>query len=242
VLDGKHKHHGFIAAGQWLPILHDLPHAQKHVKLTEDWLQGKTVIPEIADGGPAGPIVPLRIEAPKTVKPGAPVKLRVIADNRKVGHNFPTGPLDVIQAWVEVTVTLGDEVVFRSGDLDEKGFIRPGAWVLKAEGVDRTGTTIDRHNLWDMVGVRFKRVMFPRSSDSQAYTFECACNESNGIENTDVEFKAPKGDGELVVKAVLHYRKVDQALLNVLQPDGTARAPVTDMSEASARIRIDKTP
>jgi hypothetical protein len=41
---------------------------------------------------------------------------------------------------------------------------------------------------------------------------------------------------------VLHYRKVDQTLLNVLLPDGKARAPVTDMSRATARIRVDRAP
>ena len=43
----------------------------------------------------------------------------------------------------------------------------------------------------------------------------------------------------LEVTAVLHYRKVDQTLLNVLLPDGKARAPVTDMSRATGQIRID---
>jgi len=238
VLDGKHKHHGFIAAGQWLPLLHDLPHAEKHVRLTEEWLQGKTVIPEIADRWPGGPPVPIVIEAPKTTRPGEKIRIRIVADNRKVGHAFPTGPLDVIQAWFDIRVTQDGKEIFRSGALDEAGFIEEGAFMLKAEGVDRAGNLIDRHNLWDMVGARFRRVLFPGYSDQEEFTFECACSDERKIENSEAEFAAPDKGGDIVVTAVLRYRKVDQTLLNVLFPRGDVRAPVTDMTTATARIRV----
>jgi Cytochrome c554 and c-prime len=237
----KHRHHGFIAANQWLPLLHDLPHAKRHVELTEQWLKGETVIPEIADRWPGGPPIPLAIQVPETVRPGEKVKIRVIADNRKVGHTFPTGPLDVIQSWVEVRVTQDGKEILRSGDLDENGFIRQGSWMFKAEGIDRAGNLIDRHNLWDMVGSRFRRVLFPGFTDREEYTFECACDAPVAMPGTEVEVAAGEGR-EILVEAILHYRKVDQTLLNVLQPDGKARAPVTDMSRATARIRIDRAP
>jgi hypothetical protein len=240
--EGKHRHHGFIAANQWLPLLHDLPHAERHVALTEQWLKGETVIPEIADRWPPGPPIPLVIEAPATAKPGEKVRIRVVADNRKVGHTFPTGPLDVIQSWVEVRATEGRREIFRSGDLDENGFIRTGSWMFKAEGVDRAGNLIDRHNLWDMVGSRFRRVLFPGFSDREEYTFECACSGETPIAGSEVELAVGEDAEEIVVEAVLHYRKVDQTLLNVLLPDGKARAPVTDMSRATARIRVDRAP
>ena len=233
----KHRHHGYIASNQWLPTHHNLPNAEKHVKLTEEWLQGKTVIPEIVDRWPGGPPVPIRIEAPESVRPGEKIRIRVIADNRKVGHSFPTGPLDVIQAWMDVRVTSNGKEIFRSGDLDERGFIRSGAWMFKAEGVDRAGNLIDRHNLWDMVGARFRRVLFPGYSDQQNYDVVWNCEGSPKIQGNQVEFEAP-ATGELEVVAVLRYRKVDQTLLNVIWPDGSVRAPVTDMSRATARIKI----
>ncbi len=235
---GKHRHHGYIAANQWLPQLHKLPGAKKHVELTEQWLRGETVIPEITDRWPGGPPVPLAIEAPAEVRAGENVKLRITLDNKKVGHTFPTGPLDVIQAWVEVRVTHRGKEIFASGVLDKDGFLPHNAWTLKAEGVDRAGNLIDRHNLWDMVGARFRRVLFPGYTDQQEYTFECACEADSRIANPDVAFTSPSVTGELKVVATLRYRKVDQTLLNVLIKDGKARAPVTDMSRAVARIRV----
>jgi len=240
--DGKHRHHGFIAANQWLPALHGLPGAEKHIRLTEEWLRGETVVPEIADRWPGGPVVPLSIEAPDEVKPGEKVKLRVVADNRKTGHTFPTGPLDVIQSWIEVHVTRGGKTVFRSGALDDAGFIEAGSFVFKSEGVDRAGNLIDRHNLWDMVGSRFRRMLFPGHSDREEYTFECVCEDETRIAGGEAEFQAPEGDGDLEVTALLHYRKVDQTLLNMLKPDGKSRAPVTTMTRAAKTIRIARQP
>jgi len=234
----KHRHHGYIAAGQWLPLLHDLPHAKKHVALTEQWLKGETVIPEIADRWPGGPPIPIEIQAPKSVRPGETVKIRIVADNRKVGHSFPTGPLDVIQSWFDIRVTRGDREVFRSGALDKDGFIQTGAFMLKAEGVDRAGNLIDRHNLWDMVGARFRRVLFPGYSDQEEFTFVCDCGDESKIGNSEASFEAPSDEGDLVVTATLRYRKVDQTLLNVLFPAGDVRAPVTDMTVATTRIRV----
>jgi len=236
--DGKHRHHGYIAANQWLPELHKLPHAEKHVRLTEEWLKGETVIPEIADRWPAGPPVPLVLEVPDSAKPGESIRIRVVADNRKVGHSFPTGPLDVIQAWIDVRVTQGDREIFRSGALDERGFLKPGAFQLKAEGVDRAGHLIDRHNLWDMVGARFRRVLFPGYADQEQYTFEFACSEPAKIPGSEAEFVAPESLDDLVVTATLRYRKVDQTLLNLMDPSGKSRAPVTDMTTVHKRIKV----
>ena len=77
------------------------------------------------------------------VKVGERIRIRIIADTRKVGHTFPTGPLEVIQAWMDVRVFRDGKEVFKSGDLDERGFIRSGSWMFKAEGVDRAGR-VDR--------------------------------------------------------------------------------------------------
>ena len=80
-------------------------------------------------------------------------------------------------------------------------------------------------------------MLFPGTTDQEEYTFECACGDPKEIQGGKAELVAVDG-GPLEVTAVLHYRKVDQTLLNVLQPDGKLRAPVTDMSHAAARIEV----
>ena len=142
---------------------------------------------------------------------------------------------------------LGREV-FRSGYLDEGGFLHSSTTVFKAEGIDQFGNLIDKHNLWEMVGARFKRTLFPGYSDVASYAFVCPDQSSlveldgqapeNPLAPQDVEIVAPVGATELVVTARLRYRKVDQYFLNFLAPDQGLTAPITDMSFAEARIPL----
>ena len=46
--------------------------------------------------------------------------------------------------------------------------------MFKAEPVDQYGNLIDRHNLWEMVGVRYRRSLFPGFSDTAEYSFQCS--------------------------------------------------------------------
>ena len=221
--DGKHRSHRFLAANQVMPLLLKLPGAEEQVKLTEQWLKGEVPVPEIADKWKTGPAVPIEILVPEQVKPGEAVKLGVNITNNKVGHEFPTGPLDIIQAWMHVTVTdAAGKLVYESGQRDARHFIVPGAFMFKAEPVDQYGNLIDKHNLWEMVGVRYKRAVFPGFSDQAS-----------------LGFTAPAAPGALHIKAELSYRKFDQYLLNFLfGEDAGLTAPVTVMSTAEKTIDV----
>ena len=243
--DGKHRSHRFLAANQFIPTLLDLPGAEEHVKLTEQWLRGEYEIPEIAHKWRPGPAVPLELVVPQSVVPGQEIKVQALITNNKVGHDFPTGPLDIIQAWVELTVEdQHGNVIFESGRRDERHFIQPGSFIFKAEAVDQYGNLIDRHNLWEMVGVRFRRALFPGFSDRAEYAFPCpssmtvAKNEND--REREFEFTVP-GDKvtELKVTAKLLYRKIDQFLLNFLfGEDAKLTAPVTVISQDVKTIKV----
>jgi hypothetical protein len=170
--------------------------------------------------------------------------------SNKVGHDYPTGPLDIIQSWVELRVedAAGREI-FRSGHRDERHFIAPGPIFFKAEPVDQHGNLIDRHNLWDMVGVRFRRSLFPGYSDTFEYQVPCAAPalrqaaEAAGTAGSErhrdfaVDSLRP---GRYRVDAQLRYRKVDQFLLNYLmgERDGLT-APVVTIARASAVLEVE---
>jgi hypothetical protein len=224
--DGRHRSHRFLGANQFIPTALDLPGAAEHVRLTERWLRGEIAVPEIAAKWRSGPAVPIELIAPETAIPGRPVTVQVVVTNNKVGHDFPTGPLDIIQAWVELTVTdQAGRVVYRSGQRDSANFIAPGTFMFKAEPIDQYGNLIDRHNLWEMVGVRYRRSVFPGFSDQEAFTFSYPAT-------------APPATA-LHATARLMYRKIDQYLLNFLfgQESGMS-APATAISEDRRIIRI----
>ncbi len=253
--DHKHRSHRFIASNKLMPsLLKDkLEGWQEQLKLTDQWLQGRTEVPEIANKWAEGPIVKLAVAAPDSVAPGESIPVRVILASNKVGHDFPTGPLDIIQSWLEVTVTDdAGRTVFSSGKRDQKNFLEPGTFLFKAEPVDQNGNLIDRHNLWEMVGVRYRRALFPGYSDTVQYTIPCsgaldtssATNQTAQPKDGMLELSAPpvsapKAPGKYQVNVALEYRKVDQFLLNFLFGEtNQVTSPVTELTKATAAVMV----
>lgn len=247
--DGKHRSHRFLGGNQFVPQLLDLPDAENHVQLIEEWLRGEYTIPEIEDKWVSGPAVPITLIAPDTLWASDQPRVDVLINNRKAGHEFPTGPLDMIQAWIEIeAVDQNGIVIFESGQLDENHFIEPGAFVYKAEPVDQYGNLIDRHNLWEMVGVRYSRALFPGKSDYARYSLDMGEQDYRFTYRT-VDTQNPASylienvaDSvtQIHVTAKLQYRKINQFLMNEVFADIEAyeTAPVTTISKHSKTITI----
>jgi len=248
--DGKHRSHRFIASNQLMPRLLELEGWERQVELTERWLQGRLEIPEIRDKWAEGPIVQLALDAPERVAPGEAIPLRVVMTSTKVGHDYPTGPLDIIQSWIDLRVTDEDgRALWSSGATDQRDFIEPGSFLFKAEPIDQHGNLIDRHNLWEMVGVRYRRALFPGYSDTVEYRVPCAAALAGppGAASTAADpapapsfaVPAPERAGHYAITATLRYRKVDQFLLNFFYgEDSGVTAPITDVARASARVQV----
>ncbi len=242
--DGKHRNHRFIGANQWHPTLHDLPGGAEQVALTEEWLRGETAIPEIEHKWVQGPSVPIELVLPETARPGETVTVQTVVTSHKVGHDFPTGPLDIIQSWIELDVRDADGVlVHESGKVNDKGYLDAGAFIFKAEGIDRQGNLIDRHNLWEMVGARFKRSLFPGYSDTGEFRFECPSSLARTEPMPPAQeatLPVPAGvKGPLHVRARLLYRKVDQTLIDFVFPGRGLTAPITEVSVAEGVIPVE---
>ncbi len=244
--DQKHRSHRFLAANSFVPSLLHLQGSDQHTQLTVRWLQGKIDIPEIQNKWADGPVVKMRIETPPSVARGQNIPVRVIMTSNKVGHDYPTGPLDMIQSWVEINVADDTgNVLFHSGQRDSKNFLTPGTFLFKAEPVDQYGNLIDRHNLWEMVGVRYRRSLFPGYSDTVEYNVMCpSTGPSSPVQaNPSADFSVPAGHsaGKLHINATLHYRKIDQFLLNYVMGEKSGlTSPVVDITSAAADVCVAK--
>ena len=246
--DGMHRTHRFVAANQLMPELLKLPGWEKQVALTDQWLRGEYEIPEIADKWNQGPAVSLELVAPETVRQGEMVDLKVVISSNKVGHDFPTGPLDIIQSWVELVVTDDQgRDIYATGRVDEKGFVQPGSFIFKAEPVDQYGNLIDRHNLWEMVGVRQRRALFPGFSDAVDFSFVCPIlypveTKVPPAQESEKSYtlQIPSEDlAQLHITAKLNYRKIDQFLLNFMfGEDAGLTSPITEMSSDHMTIQV----
>jgi hypothetical protein len=243
--DHKHRSHRFLAANNFVPELLRLDGSERHLELTRRWLRGQIDVPEIRNKWAEGPIVKVRIEAPPVATPGQKMPVRVVMTSNKVGHDYPTGPLDMIQSWVELRVQdESGKLVFSSGQRDDRNFLVPGTFLFKAEPVDQYGNLIDRHNLWEMVGVRYRRSLFPGYSDTVEYEVMCPSGDPRvRVSETekDREFSVPVGhrSGELRIDATLRYRKIDQFLLNyVMGEKAGLTAPVVDIASATTTVCV----
>ncbi|HLG20891.1 MAG TPA: multiheme c-type cytochrome [Bdellovibrionota bacterium] len=244
--DGKHRSHRFLGANQFVPGMLKLPGWEKHAALIESWLQGKVPIHEIEKKWANGAAVDLKIEAPEVAHTGSEFVYKVVVHSNKVGHDFPTGPLDIIQAWVETEV-IDDSgrVIYESGRLDANHFLPKEVFLFKAEGIDKFGNLIDRHNLWEMIGARFRRSLFPGFTDAAEYRFLCpdmprlkGASRHSPSDETH-KMVVPATAGQLRISAKVRYRKVDQFLLNyALGPEAKVTAPVTDMSQVEQSIPV----
>ena len=252
--DGKHRGHRMLASNQYVPMLHALEGAAEHVALTEKWLRGEIAIPEIADKWTEGPVVRMDVLAPERVSAGQRVSIQIVLTNNKTGHDFPTGPLDMIESWVELKVADAQgNIVFHRGQPDADDRIEQPPLIFKADGFDRRGELIDRHNLWDLVGASYKRSLYPGVTDSVSVPFQCpsmarrrlsADNEriAPGQRQEDIAFEAPAApDSErLTVSATLWYRKANPEFLDrVYGSDAGVRSPMTAMSTASTVIVVE---
>jgi hypothetical protein len=245
--DHKHRSHRFLAANTFVPALLHLDGADRQIALTNEWLQGQVDIPEIRNKWADGPVVKVRVEAPPVVAPGGTIPVRVVMISNKVGHDYPTGPLDMIQSWVELRVQDEDgRIIFVSGQKDNRNFLVPGTFLFKAEPVDQYGNLIDRHNLWEMVGVRYRRSLFPGYSDTVEYNVMCPSGgpsvRASKVPGSQ-EFSVPAGAalGRLRINAVLHYRKIDQFLLNYVMGEKSGlTAPVVDIASSTATVCVDR--
>lgn len=246
--DGKHRSHRFLGANQYIPRYLKLQGWEKQTELTEQWLRGEYPVPEIADRWTTGPVIRLGLNVPEDVRPGEEVNIQVIVNNNKAGHDFPTGPMDMIEGWVEVTVTdAAGNMVFASARPDERDYLVNPQIVFKAELINRFGELIGRHELWQLVGARFKRTLFPGVTDSTTFAFECPGMPADPARQAELPtkdehpFRVPAdiAGNELHVSAVVWYCKFSAPFLDRLFGEDTKmRSEVTEVARAEAVIRI----
>jgi hypothetical protein len=231
--DHKHRSHRFLGGNQFMPTLLKLPGGEKQKELVVKWLKGEVKIPEIKNKWHTGPAMPIQIDASDTIRIGQNIGIDVTVTNNKPGHNFPTGPLDLIQAWIKLTVKDSHgNIVYSSGVLDRHHFIPPGSFIYRAEPVDQYGSMIDRHNLWELVGVKFSRALYPGFSDQAKYNFKYKPEKQNRFTTGDTLF----------VNAQLCYRKFNQFVLNRFFNHGKTdiTAPVTVLSSDQKKIIVKR--
>lgn len=162
-------------------------------------------------------------EAPYYFYLGERAELRITVSNHGVGHDFPGGTIDLGEAWLEVLALDAEgRVAYASGEIDGEDRVDPEAYFYRSLPIDRRGTLVWRHDLFNMVGESFKRVVKAGQSDLVEYGFE-----------VPAWAKSP-----LTVSVRLRYRKLNEryakwALGKLYQP-----VMAVDMARDALRVPV----
>jgi hypothetical protein len=205
---------------------------QEQLKQTENFLRADKVrisldIPDRADAVRSNqhvePKAAENLEPPDFLYLGETLKLNVIVSNAQVGHNFPGGTTDLNEVWLQIKAIDGqNRKVFESGQIGPDGEVDPSAYFYKSIPIDRFGKPVWRHDLFNMVGDSFKRVIPAGGSDIVPYEL----NIPGWVKNP------------LTISATVNYRKFNLQYARWALDDAHPDLPVVEMAGKSISLAV----
>jgi uncharacterized membrane protein len=227
--DGLIRSHNFAAANTFLPLLKG---DQAQYEAVVDFLQSNKMRVSIDPPSRADAVQDRMFideslrdttEAPNFYYIGETANINVVVSNLGVGHNFPGGTIDINQAWVEFRVEdVEGTTVYASGLVDSEGYVDKQAYFYKSVPVDRNGKEVWRHDLFNMVGESFRRVIRSGESDVVNFSFPIP----------------PHAKSPLIITATLKYRKLNNRYAKWALGDKYFKIPAVDMAWDSITVPI----
>lgn len=172
---------------------------------------------------PIDPTIATEAEAPVYFYLGETVNLNIVVTNSEVGHDFPGGTIDINEVWINLRVVdAQNNIVYESGGLTENNDVDPNAHFYLSLPIDRHGKHVWRHDLFNMIGDSYKKVIPSGSSDIVQYSF-----------------KVPSwAKSPLTASAVVRYRKFNNRYGRWALKDPTIRLPIVDVARDAISIPV----
>ncbi|MES9902566.1 MAG: multiheme c-type cytochrome [Sedimenticola sp.] len=204
----------------------------KQLALTTSFLQADKVrisieepnrVGAMRSNKPVAPDISTENDAPAYYYLGENVNLNVVVTNSQVGHNFPGGTTDINEVWLYLRVVdAQNRVVFESGHLTKDNSVDAEAYFYGTIPISKDGQQLWRHDLFNMIGDSFKKVISPGDSDITSHKFKIPS-----------WVKSP-----LAVNAVLRYRKFNNRYARWSLQDDNIDLPIVDMARDSIDISV----
>ena len=172
-----------------------------------------------------GPAVTLAVEVPRTLRDGDKLDLRTVTTNARIGHNFPSGPIDVQETWLEALLQDSEgRVIAHIGGLDAVNRVDGAAPILGSRGiVDAQGNKLIHHEFWRAKRVVDKRVLAPRASLRDAITLAWP--------------QAQPGRYTLLVR--WNFRRMNQDIVDWVWPGEQRSAHVVVLDQSSYALTLE---
>lgn len=228
-LDGKIRSHHFPGANTFLPLLRG---DMKQLDAVKTFLKSNKLRVTIDKPSRVDALQTTHAldedlrdfkEAPYFYYLGETAKINAAISNVGVGHDFPGGTIDINEAWVEVQARDAEgRLVFISGEIGPDNYVDPEAYFYRSLPVDRQGRLVWKHDLFNMIGESFKRVIKAGESDIVSYDFV-----------VPYWAKTP-----LNVTVTLKYRKLNERYARWALKDRYVEIPVVDLAWDSLVIPV----
>ncbi len=226
---GKVRAHHFPGANTFLPILRGDTQQLNATKrfLQSDKLRISIDKPKRTDAQQTASALDESLrnfeESPYFYYLGETANIQLVVSNHGVGHDFPGGTIDINEAWIEFLVLdIEGRSVFSSGELASDNSVDENAYFYRSLAVDRRGELVWQHDLFNMVGESFRRVIKAGESDIVNY-----------------QFRIPSwAKSPLTVTSTLKYRKLNERYARWALKDRYIEIPVVDMAWDSLIVPI----
>jgi tetratricopeptide (TPR) repeat protein len=217
--------HSFAAANTAMPMLADLPDAERTVAECEASLAKsmRVDILGVRSGGTVdGPLVVSPTQS-DSLRPASPHVLEIVVRNLAVGHAFTEGTADSNEVWLEVAISdANGRVLAQSGKLSAGGEVNPWSKFFNSFVIDRDGQRIERRNVQDIFVTMYSNQVPAGAADVTHYSFD-----------------TPATEGPIAVRASLKYRKFDATYWReVYGADRRNDLPVTTVAQAERVMHV----
>lgn len=200
---GKAPNHRFAATNAALPVLFG---HRAQLEAVKRFLQDDVLSVKIAE---------IRVSGNKCF-------VTVEVENKGTGHDFPAGPLDINQVWLEVkAVDAKGKIIFWSGSVDQRGQVDPGSRFFKVEELTKAGKEIEHHDILSVFDKKVVRMIPPLEKIRESYVFPL----SDGIEN-------------LKITARVLFRKFNQRFTDWVFPGKNIQLPITTVAKDQREISL----
>lgn len=163
----------------------------------------------------------IEIQAPAAATAGQDLPLEVVVHNVAAGHNLPTGVTELRQMWVDLRILdQTGNIVFRSGELDDRGELPPDAIWFGAVAADSSGEATAK--LWEMTSFIRKRTVPPKSFLSQKVLAKLPADLT----------------GTVTVEATLLYRSAPPGIVSQILGEEAFTPKIVEMSKIRLAVPL----
>ncbi len=205
-IGGKVHSHRFVGANTAVPFQENNP---DQLARTEEFLKQACY---------------LNVQGPENIDAGEEAEFQVVVTNANVGHSFPGGATDMVNAWIEAIATDGDgNQIFASGLVDpDTLYVDPESHQYRTYPIDIYGKHLFTRAVWNIHEVTESRLIQPNESDVARFRVPIT----------------PGTKGPIEFRARLRFRRSSQRFTDAVFPNTKMVLPITDMASDSLQVSL----